>query len=106
MNLQFRARMPCMVRLWNLLSPRWKHLQTSGRAEPSINTLGSYLPLGVTPLAVSEDQRSQKREEMEGGGLYGLFSVQATEPISRGLQGPAYGHFNPSCHFASGSKKA
>lgn len=75
------------------------------RAEPSINTLGSYLPLGVTPLAVREDQRSRRREEMEGGGLYGLFSAQAAESISRVLTGPGYGHFNPSCHFASGSKK-
>lgn len=75
------------------------------RAQPSINTLGSYLPLGVTPLAVREDQRSRKREEMEGGGLYGLFSAQATESISRVRTETAYGHFNPSCHFAPGSEK-
>lgn len=72
------------------------------RAEPSINTLSSYLPLGATPLAVREDQRSRKREEMGG---YGLFSAQATESISRVLTGSAYGHFNPSCHFAFGSEK-
>lgn len=30
MNLQFCTDMPYMVLLWDLLSPRWKHLQTSG----------------------------------------------------------------------------
>lgn len=62
------------------------------------------MPLGITPLDVREDQRSRKSKEMEGGGLYGLFSAQATESISQVLTGPTNGHFNPSCHFASRSK--
>lgn len=56
-----------LVSFWAPDGNIYKHVAP---AEPSINTLGSYMPSDITPLDVREDQRSRTREEMEVVGSY------------------------------------
>lgn len=73
MNLQFCTHMPYMVLLWDLLTPRWKHLQTSGPGR-AINQ-HIKLILAFRRNATRRQRRPKEPKEGGNGGVRALFSA-------------------------------